>query len=37
MTVVRIENGLHDLFLSRESARREAYVAMGDWLDRYDR
>ena len=37
VTVVRIENGMHDLFLSREAPRRETYVAVGDWLDRYDR
>jgi len=33
VTVVRVAEGMHDLFLSRPAARAEAYAAMGRWLD----
>lgn len=33
VTVVRVAGGMHDLFLSRPDARREAYAAMGRWLE----
>ena len=35
VTVERIPDGMHDLFLSRPAARAAAYTTMGTWLDRY--
>lgn len=37
VTVERIGDGMHDLFLSRPAAREVAYQTMGTWLDRYGR
>lgn len=34
VTSVPIRDAMHDIFLSRDDVREEAYAVMGDWIDR---